>query len=149
MGAAVATLSAGTARWWVVIAEAGFTSFVAVAAEKVADRFRLPHLLGRLAMWPIALLGMLYARLRYGVNLSAVVPVDVIGKLTMPVLLIHGVRDASIRVKHSRALSKAANGKVELYEVPEGGHTDSVLVDPHYRERVSRFLTARQAVGRR
>ncbi|MCC6587714.1 MAG: alpha/beta fold hydrolase [Bryobacterales bacterium] len=148
MGAAVALLSAPKARWAAVIAEAGFTRFAEVAAEKVADRFGLPHGLGRLAMWPTAWVGMVYARARYGVVLNGPAPVDVIGKLSMPVLLIHGVRDASIRVKHSRALMQAAAGKAELYEVAEGGHTDSVMVDPHYRERVSRFLTARRAVGR-
>lgn len=149
MGAAVALLSAGMARWSAVIAEAGFTSFAEVAAEKVADRFGLPHGLGRLVMWPVARIGMVYAGIRYAVNLNTAVPVKVIGKLTMPILLIHGVRDDSIRVKHSRALLQATDGRAELYEVAEGGHTDSVLVDPQYRERVLRFLTARQAAGRR
>ncbi|MBL8290581.1 MAG: alpha/beta fold hydrolase [Bryobacterales bacterium] len=147
MGAAVALLSlARGAPWSHVVAEAGFTRFSRVAADKIAARARIPG--AGWLMWPVAQAGMIYARLRYGVNLWRSNPVDAVGKARTPVLLIHGARDASIRARHSRALHAAAHGS-QYWEIPEAAHTDAVLVArDEYRRRLAEFLNAPPGANR-
>ncbi len=142
MGAAVALLSLSQgANWSRVVAEAGFTSFSRVAADKIAARAGVPWA-GPL-MWPVAQIGMIYARLRYGVNLWTSRPVDTVPVAPVPVLLIHGGRDTSIAARHSRRLHAAIGGS-EYWEIPEAGHTDAVLVArEEYRKRLGEFLSAR------
>jgi pimeloyl-ACP methyl ester carboxylesterase len=147
MGAAVALLSlARGAAWSHVVAEAGFTRFSRVAADKIAARARIPW--AGWFMWPVAQAGMIYARLRYGVNLWRSKPVDAVGTACVPVLLIHGARDASIRARHSRALHAAAPGS-QYWEIPEAAHTDAVVVArDEYRRRLAEFLNAPRGVNR-
>lgn len=147
MGAAVALLSlARGAGWSRVVAEAGFTRFSRVASEKVAARARVPR--AAPLMWPVTQFGMIYARLRYGVNLWNSSPVDALTVTPVPLLLIHGGRDTSIPAEHSRRLHAAIRHS-EYWEIPEAGHTDAVLVAwEAYRGRLGSFLNAQPVADR-
>lgn len=147
MGAAVALLSlARGARWSRVVAEAGYTRFSTVASEKLAARARIPW--ASLLMWPVTQLGIIYARLRYGVDLRYSTPVEALAIAPVPLLLIHGARDTSIPVWHSRRLHAAIRHS-EYWEIPEAGHTDAVLVAREdYRRRLGTFLNARPVADR-
>jgi acetyl esterase/lipase len=46
----------------------------------------------------------------------------------VPTLLVHGVNDATVSVRHSRAYAEAAGGEAELRELPDAVHR--AFVDP-------------------
>jgi pimeloyl-ACP methyl ester carboxylesterase len=149
MGAAVALLSAARgAPWSKVVAEAGFTRFSQVAAEKIAARLGLSPRWGAWLMTPLAHFGMLYAWARYRINLWRSAPAAVGPRLTVPLLLIHGAHDDSIGVWHSRRLAKLS-AHAQYWEIPGAGHTNAIVVaGAEYRQRLAAFLTAPTATGR-
>jgi pimeloyl-ACP methyl ester carboxylesterase len=61
-----------------------------------------------------------------------------IGRLTMPVVILHGARDEVIPVRMGRALA-AASLKVRYVEVPETGHNEF----PGLEERLVRVIRER------
>ncbi len=66
---------------------------------------------------------VLYARWRYGIDLLEPSPLAGITHSKVPVLLIHGTADASISPRHSVILAKSAPDRVQLWLVPNAGHT--------------------------
>jgi pimeloyl-ACP methyl ester carboxylesterase len=64
-----------------------------------------------------------YARLRYGLDLLQPSPLDGIRNSHVPALLIHGMNDQSISPHHSVILAGAAPDHVQLWLVPNAGHT--------------------------
>ena len=55
-----------------------------------------------------------------------IAPVDEIGLLEMPVLIMHGTRDATIPIAHGRALAAAAGPNVMFEAIDGAGHNDMV-----------------------
>jgi uncharacterized protein len=64
-----------------------------------------------------------YARVRYGINLLQPSALEAVEHSTVPVLLIHGDADRNIAPRHSQLIAAAAPGHVELWLVPDAGHT--------------------------
>jgi len=56
-------------------------------------------------------------------------PIESIRKLVLPVLLIHGTRDAIISVRHSHRLYPAAAGPKRLEIIEGGGHAEELFRD--------------------
>ena len=75
--------------------------------------------LGRPAIWS----AVLYAHLRYGINLLKPSPLEAVLHSTVPVLLIHGDADRNIAPRHSQLIAAAALDHAELWLVPHAGHT--------------------------
>lgn len=82
------------------VAESSSSSFEAIGEDRVRQMIPAMALLAR----PIMGAGMAYARLRYGLDLSAASPEAGAGRVKAPVLLIHGTDDTHIDAKHSRPL---------------------------------------------
>jgi pimeloyl-ACP methyl ester carboxylesterase len=56
-------------------------------------------------------------------------PVEVVGRVRVPLLLVHGDRDTYFTLEHPRALYAAANEPKELWLVPGFGHAESGVSD--------------------
>ena len=79
---------------------------------------------------------MLYARWADGLNLSQVSPVNAIGHVTTPILLIHGLNDSETPPYNSEELAHA-NPRDPLWLVPNAGHTGAAAAAPdEFRRRV-------------
>lgn len=75
-----------------------------------------------------------------GEDLVQARPVAEIGRITQPVLIIHGADDQFTPVEHGRQLAAAAPA-AEYWEVPGAGHARSFLTEPQaYAERVAGFF---------
>ncbi|MDX2159414.1 MAG: alpha/beta hydrolase [Hyphomicrobiaceae bacterium] len=61
-----------------------------------------------------------------------------IGRIRMPVLIVHGARDTVIPIEHGRRLLARANAPKVFVEIAEGGHTS--LVRYGLYEHVWRFI---------
>jgi pimeloyl-ACP methyl ester carboxylesterase len=84
---------------------------------------------------------MLYARVRYGIDLEAAAPEAVLRGVRVPVLLIHGSADDNIPPAHSVTLLAANPGSVTLWRVPGAGHTAALGANPEeFSRRVLGWL---------
>jgi pimeloyl-ACP methyl ester carboxylesterase len=75
-----------------------------------------------------------------GADLTQARPVDEIGRITRPVLVIHGTEDRFTPVEHGRQLAAAAPA-ADYWEVSGAGHAASFVTDPQaYSQRVGDFF---------
>lgn len=116
-GATLLQSLAKSAGFRAVVAESSYSSFEAVAKERIA----------RIVPFPLAYLlveeGMIYTRLRYGVNLWNARPDTAITQARVPVLLIHGMEDRETIPQHSLQMAKSNPSAVKLWCVPGAKHT--------------------------
>ena len=116
-------------RWKAVVAESSFSDFRTIAVE-------------RLSGWlPSSILvdtALFYARVRYGLDFTTVNPADAVKDCAIPILLIHGSNDKSIAPHHSATIA-ANNYFIELWEVPNTGHT--AAIGTHSGEFETRVLS--------
>jgi uncharacterized protein len=117
-----------------VVAESTFSSFREAAFDRVGQQFRTGPWLGQTLMRPVVEEGLIYARIRYGVNLEQASPERAIAVSRVPVLLIHGLADTNLPPRHSERI-KAANPGVVLWEPLHAGHCGASDAEPEEYER--------------
>ena len=128
LGAAILLQSlAKGADFRAVVAESSYSSFETVAEERVG------HVLGRVVALVLVDDGILYANLRYGVNLRQARPDLAIKQTRVPVLLIHGLEDHETTPEHSKRIA-AESGTARLWLVPNARHTGAYAVQPQQFE---------------
>ena len=89
-------------------------------------------------------LGTKLAERRLGVRFVSLVPA--LRRLRTPILFLHGEADSYVASDQARLLYDAADGRKELWIVPEADHNQAVDVAPaEYRRRVVSFF--RTAMG--
>lgn len=71
-------------------------------------------------------------------------PVDVVGRLEAPLLVVHGTRDWIVSLRHARLIHELARGPKTLEVIDGGLHAEYLLVqDPAgMRRRISSFIRA-------
>ena len=80
---------------------------------------------------------------RIGIDPHRLRPIDAIGEVTQPLLLIAGTEDQYTKLDESRALFAKATSPKELWEVSGAGHEDLHDYAPiEYERRVGDFLIA-------
>ncbi|WP_445145063.1 alpha/beta hydrolase [Dyella sp. Tek66A03] len=105
-----------------------------------ATRDRLVLHLGSIGQWltPPFLTSM---RFLFGVDPGQLRPIDHIGSLSSPKLLIAGDADLYTRLAESRAMFVAAGAKSSLWIVPGASHVDLFhYAGDDYRRHVGKFL---------
>lgn len=112
-----------------VVAECPYSSFETVAEERVAQ-----HVPSAVAV-VLVKDGMLYTRLRYGVELGNARPDVAIRYTHVPILLIHGLADDETLPQNSERLLLANPGAVQLWLVPGAKHTGAYATAPRQFER--------------
>jgi dipeptidyl aminopeptidase/acylaminoacyl peptidase len=131
MGAALVLDSlAAEDRFCAVIAESPFSSFRSVAYERAALYLSAPWWVGRTILRLPVETGMLYARVRYGLDFETDSPIDAVGHSSTPVLLIHGTKDINILPHHSELIAARYPSRVVLWEVAGATHCGASKVAP-------------------
>jgi hypothetical protein len=126
-----------------VVAESPFGDFREAAYDKIGAKLRIPPALAQLAFAPAVAIGFRYARWKYGVDMEQVSPARAVHDSAVPVLLIHGTLDYSLRVRQSRLIRASNPARVTLWEVPGAGHCGASAAEPEeFRSRVLRFYAA-------
>ncbi len=91
---------------------------------------------------PVLKLASLGAKMRCGIFLGDMRPIDALAENEVPILFIHGAEDRFIPPSNSERMSAATKGYSEVRMIPGAGHAESVLKDPElYREYVEAFLS--------
>lgn len=130
-----------------VVAEESFASFKEVAFDRLSQPFGAPHWLGRTAFRPLVESGILYLRMGYGVNLGEASPAVAVAGARVPILLIHGVNDDNIPIRHA-AMLRAANPRIQFWAAPNVGHWSASSDYPEeYRRRVLEWFAAHREPG--
>jgi pimeloyl-ACP methyl ester carboxylesterase len=105
-----------------VVAESPFSDFRHAAYDRLSDRTGIPQPLATpLAALPVEL-GMLYARVRYGVDFNLASPQDAVAHSTTPILLIHGLADRNLFPENSERIAKARSVLLATWYVPGAAH---------------------------
>jgi len=110
-------------RYCAVAVESPFSSAREMSFERVSAPLHLQPWFGKTLGRPIIWSAMLYAQLRYGIDLLQPNPLDAVRNSSVPVLLIHGEDDHNISPHHSQLIAAAAPDHVQLWLVPHAGHT--------------------------
>jgi len=128
-----------------IVAECSFASLARIARDRVAEALPFPRRMGEiLAALPVSS-ALLYARLRYGLNLWNASPQEAIARSSTPVLLIHGLADRKTPWQHSQSLAAANPRTTTLWLVPGAGHTGAYGAEPkEFERRVLGFFAAYQ-----
>ncbi len=122
-------------RFCAVVAESPFASFREVAYDRMGQKVGAGPWAGRALFWPLVSEAFLYARLRYGIDFNQVSPANAVAATRVPVLLIHGMEDFNIPLRHCEAILKNHAGVMELWQVPGAGHTGAFGTEPEEFER--------------
>ncbi len=103
----------------------------------LTERYGAPASVTRSLAWLFVEPVLWNARLRYGLDLNQISPVDWIRSVHAPVLLVHGGRDTFIPIEEARRIRDANRSYVWLWEVPGAGHVTAATINPvEYQRRV-------------
>lgn len=112
-----------------VATESSFASFREIAYDRMGQQFHAGPWVGRTLLRPLVEFALAYVRLKYHLDLTRVSPEEAVARTQVPVLLIHGVADSNIPIRHAR-LIKSTNSAVELWEVAGADHCGAISVAP-------------------
>ena len=134
MGGAALCLAAPTLDARFVVLESAYATLDDAIGGRV-ERF-----FGPVAPLLVPLAAAAY-RASTGIDPAGVRPVDRIGELRAPLLLLHGRLDPSTRFDQAEALFAAAREPKRLVAFEDAGHVDLCKRDPeHYRATLLAFL---------
>ena len=87
-----------------VVAESAFANFREASYDRTGEKINAGAWAGRTLLRPVVEVGLLYARWQYGVNLEQASPQNAVAASSIPVLLIHGLKDTNLPPRHSEMI---------------------------------------------
>lgn len=108
-------------RFSAVIAESAYSDFPSIAEARI--RRNAPRALKWLTV-PLVGSGILWTRLRYGIDLRASSAADGVRRSSTPILLAHGMADDLTSPDNSRVLAAANPALTQLWLVPGAAHVN-------------------------
>ena len=125
-----------------VVAESPFASFVEIAFDRMGQPFHLGPWLGRTLLRPTIEVALAYARRKYQVDLRSASPEDSVARSAVPVLLIHGMADHNIPLRHSLRIA-SRNSRVVLWQLADTDHCGALLRAPEeFEQRIIGWFAA-------
>jgi len=135
-------------KFCAVVAESPFANFREASYDRKGQEVGAGPWAGRTLLRPAVEMGILYARLKYGVDLSRAAPDAAVKASQVPVLLIHGRMDNNLPPRHSELIvgrNHSHNPQVVLWEPRDAGHCGASGAEPaEYARRVIGWFDAHQ-----
>ena len=140
-GAATALLAAADEpAVQAVVADSPFARATDLIAQETARKTPVPEWLAPAFLPGAGALALLF----HGIDLRDSAPDRAAGRLTYPVLVIHGEADERIPVEHGRRVYESAPAGSELWLVPDAGHVEAYELQPReYERRLLAYLESR------
>lgn len=140
MGAATVLLTAANQNiknLCAVVEDCGYTSAYEMFTAQLNKIFGLPE-------YPVMPCANIVCKLKTGIKISDAAPIDVVNKISVPILFIHGDEDNLVPFEMMNQLFDAATTQnKEKFVVNGAGHADSKRKDPKvYFDKVFTFLEA-------
>jgi hypothetical protein len=110
-------------RYCAVAVESPFSTAREMSYDRISGPLHLGPWFGRTLGRPAIWSAVIYAHVRYGIDLLQPNPLEAVAHSSVPVLLIHGRDDRNIAPRHSQLIAAAAPTRSELWLVPRAGHT--------------------------
>jgi hypothetical protein len=150
MGAAILLQTLATRPGFcAVVAESTFSSFREAAYDRLGQLVGTGAWTGRTVLRPALEIGLIYARLKYGVNLAHDSPEHGVEGSRVPILLIHGLKDTNLPPRHSEQI-KAEDKAAVLWEPAGAGHCGAAATAPQdYARRVVGWFESHPSNGTR
>ena len=124
------------------VAESPYATFREVAYDRLARRIGGGLWARRLLCMPLVSEAFLYARLRYGIDFDQDSPARAMASPHAPVLLIHGMEDFNIPLRHCETILNHHAGLMEFWQVPGARHTGAFSAQPEeFEHRVTEWFT--------
>ena len=136
MGAATVMLTAALEpkNLYAVVEDCGFTSAYEMFTSQLEKIFGLPE-------YPVMPFANFVCKIKTGIKISDAAPIDVIDKIKVPILFIHGDADKLIPIEMMERLFDKAVVLKEKFIVAGAGHADAKPKNPAaYFNRVFKFL---------
>ncbi|MBR4905075.1 MAG: alpha/beta hydrolase [Selenomonadaceae bacterium] len=136
MGAATTLLTAAQEpkNLIAVVEDCGFTSAYEMFTSQLEKIFGLPE-------YPVMPCANIVCKIKTGVKISDAAPIEVIDKIKVPVLFIHGDADKLIPVEMMERLYDACATSKDKFIVEGAGHADAKRTNPAaYFDKVFKFL---------
>jgi uncharacterized protein len=149
-GAALMLQSLATERRYCAVAvESPFSTAHEMSYERVSGPLHLGPWVGKTLGQPVIWSAVLYARLRYRIDLLRPSPLEAVMHSTTPVLLIHGEDDRNIAPRHSEIMAAAAPDHVHLWLVPHAGHTMAwAAAHQEFEQRLLAWFVQHRKMGK-
>jgi dipeptidyl aminopeptidase/acylaminoacyl peptidase len=122
-------------RFCAVVADSPFATFREVAYARFGRQFHTGPWLGKTFFRPTVEVGILYVRLRYGLNMEAASPEHAVEGMKIPLLLIHGLDDRNIPPYHSDRIQSHNPSDVTVWKVPGAAHGGAQHAAPEEFQR--------------
>jgi hypothetical protein len=136
MGAAIALeTTAVDPKLCAVVVESPYSQFREIAYDRVAQQAHVSPWIVETIGRPMLESSLLYARLRYRVDLTQASPEDSLERSSVPTLLIHGTADRNIPIRHSYELMRTCASHTQLWVVEGADHGGAVNANPREFER--------------
>ncbi len=121
-----------------VVEDCGYTSAYEMFAAQLKKIFSLPE-------YPVMPCANLVCKFNTGVKISDAAPINVVDKIKIPVLFIHGDEDGLVPFEMMEKLFNACTSPKEKFVVSGAGHADCKKMNPTaYFDKVFKFLEATQ-----
>ena len=136
MGAATALMTAALEpkNLVAVVEDCGYTSAYEMFAAQLEKIFGLPE-------YPVMPCADIVCKIKTGVKISDAAPLEVVDKIKVPVLFIHGDADGLVPFEMMEKLFDACAAPKEKFVVEGAGHADSKRKNPAaYFDKVFGFL---------
>ena len=135
MGGAIALQHAAVdSRARFIIEDSSFSNLHQLLSYQIKKTYNLPA-------FPFINIAALFIRLRSGMQIKDISPVNAVKKITVPVLFIHGGADDLVPTSMAQELYDAKAGEKEIYIADGSIHADSFWAHrEEYDRRVGAFL---------
>ena len=135
MGAATAILCAAeTNRISCVCADSSFADFLVLAQELTKENLKLPNFIISTA---ISFLRKVVIN-KNGLDIYHLKPIEAVQNIKVPVMFVHGFKDALINIHHSVELFDKCKGSPKFVNFFEGGH--NTKRDKEVNQKVIEFF---------
>ena len=138
MGAATTLLTAAQEpkNLCAVVEDCGFTSAYEMFTAQIEKLFGLPE-------YPVMPCANIVCKIKTGVKISDAAPIEVVDKIKVPILFIHGDADKLIPLEMMEKLFDKAVVPKEKFIVEGAGHADAKSTNPDaYFDKIFKFLEA-------
>ena len=108
-----------------MVAESSFASFREASYDRLGEKIYAGAWAGRTVLRPAVEAGLLYALWKYGVDFEQASPENAVAASRVPVLLMHGKKDANLPPRNSEmilARNRTRTPPVALWKPVEAGH---------------------------
>ena len=136
MGAATVLMTAALEpkNLCAVVEDCGYTSAYEMFAAQLKKIFGLPE-------YPVMPCANIVCKLKTGVKISDAAPIEVVDKIKVPVLFVHGDEDKLVPFEMLDKLFDKATAPKEKFVVEGAGHADAKRKNPAaYFDKVFEFL---------